>query len=71
VYLPAYSPELQPQDHLFRMLRARVTHNHHWLTLGQLQGDVETFFRDLQRRPAHALKIIGSPFLSMVCSNAA
>lgn len=71
VYLPAYSPDLQPQDHLFRVVRSRVTHNHHRSTLDQLEGDSETFFRELDRWPERALEIIGSPFLNMVRSNAA
>jgi len=70
VYLPAYSPDLQPQDHLFRVVRARVTHNHHRATLDDLQTDSETLFRELRRRPRSVLEIIGSPFL-MVRFNAA
>ncbi|HXX37823.1 MAG TPA: transposase [bacterium] len=44
VFLPAYSPELQPLDHLFRMWRGEVTHNHHRTDLDMLEFDSETFF---------------------------
>jgi transposase len=52
VFLPAYSPELQPLDHLFRVLRARVTHNHHRHSLDALQADAEAFFLNSRAIPS-------------------
>jgi len=66
VFLPAYSPELQPLDHLFRVLRARVTHNHHRRSLDALEGDAEAFFRELACHPERVLHTIGSPFRHLV-----
>lgn len=66
VFLPAYSPELQPLDHLFRVLRARVTHNHHRRLLDALEADAEAFFRELACRPKRVLQTIGSPFQHFV-----
>jgi len=71
VYLPAYSPELQPLDHLFRVLRGRVTHNHHRSTLDALQADAEGCLQALTRQPRRALRIIGSPFAQLVHPHAA
>ena len=62
VFLPAYSPELQPLDHLFRVLRARVTHNHHRRSLDALEADAKEFFREFACRPKRVLQTIGSPF---------
>ncbi len=62
VYLPAYSPELQPLDRLFRVWRGEVTHNHRRTTLDQLETDCETFFHRRARRPERILRMIGSPF---------
>jgi transposase len=62
VYLPAYSPELQPLDHLFRVLRGRVTHNHHRRSLAMLEADAEGWFHALARHPHRTLRIIGSAF---------
>jgi hypothetical protein len=61
IYLPAYAPEEQPLDHLFRVLRGRVTHRHQRAVLDALEADAEEFFRELDRDPSHALLIIGSP----------
>lgn len=62
VYLPAYSPEDHPLDHLFRVLRGHVTHNHHRVTLNALQADAEQLLHELDRDPRRVLRIIGSPF---------
>lgn len=61
VYLPAYSPELQPRDHLSRVLRSRVTHNHQRTTLDALQADAEAFLYGFLRKQRESLRIIGSP----------
>ena len=71
VYLPAYSPELQPLDHLFRVLRGRVTHNHHRTSLDALEADAEGFLHELTRHPQRTLRIIGSPFAQAVRHHAA
>ncbi len=62
IFLPAYSPELQPFDHLFRVLRAEVTHNHHRAALDMIEADAEAFFHRRARHPERILRMIGSPF---------
>jgi transposase len=66
VFLPAYSPELQPLDHLFRVWRSEVTHNHHRTGLDMLEADSEAFFNRCARYPQRILRTIGSPFRTRV-----
>lgn len=63
IYLPSYSPDLQPQEWLWRAWRREVTHNHHRETLEGLEEDSNAFFRQLDMDPLAALRAIGSPFL--------
>lgn len=64
VYLPKYSPHLQPQEWLWRAWRAKVTHNHQRTTLGDLEADSEACFAEWDANPAAVLRTIGSPFAS-------
>jgi len=62
VYLPKYSPDLQPQEKLWRVWRARVTHNHQRTTLEELEADSEACFAEWDADPMAVFRIIGSPF---------
>jgi hypothetical protein len=62
VYLPKYSPDLQPQEVLWRVWRAQVTHGHQRTTLDELQADSEACFADWEANPTAVLRIISSPF---------
>lgn len=62
VYLPKYSPDLQPQEDLWRVWRAKVTHNHQRTTLEELEADSEACFAEWEADPATVLRIINSPF---------
>jgi hypothetical protein len=64
VYLPKYSPDLQPQEKLWRVWRAKVTHNHQRATLEELEMDSEACFAEWEADPSTVLRIIGSPFAS-------
>lgn len=64
VYLPKYSPDLQPQEDLWRVWRTKVTHNHQRMTLEELEADSEACFAEWEADPAAVLRIIGSPFAS-------
>jgi transposase len=44
---PAYSPELNPQERLWKWLRRVVTHNHWFATLTEQIEAIRNFFRDL------------------------
>jgi DDE superfamily endonuclease/Winged helix-turn helix len=44
---PAYSPELNPQERIWKWLRRVVTHNHWFATLGEQIEAIRHFFRYL------------------------
>jgi transposase len=44
---PAYSPELNPQERIWKWLRRVVTHNHWFTTLTEHIGAIRNFFRYL------------------------
>jgi transposase len=62
VYTPAYDPDANRIEWLWRMSRRVVTHNHQRCDFDLLLADVETHFQALTRTPADALRHIGSPF---------
>ncbi len=62
VYTPAYDPDANRIEWLWRASRRIVTHNHHRSTFEGLLADVEQHFQALARTPAEILRYIGSPF---------
>jgi len=60
VYTPAYDPDANRIEWLWRAFRQAVTHNHHRLTLAEVVSDADGWVRDLT--PAQTLAHIGSPF---------
>jgi hypothetical protein len=60
VYTPAYDPDANRIEWLWRLLRRAVTHAHGRATLAPLLADADAWARDLP--PAQALRQIGSPF---------
>jgi hypothetical protein len=62
VYTPAYDPDANRIEWLWRVSRRVVTHNHHRSTFDLLLADLETHFQTLARSPAEVLRHIGSPF---------
>jgi transposase len=61
VYTPAYDPEANRIEWLFRVTRREVTHNHHRKRMGELIQDAHSHFQGLQADPAAVLRHIGSP----------
>jgi DDE superfamily endonuclease len=61
VYTPAYDPDANRIEWLFRVTRREVTHNHHRKAMGQLIMDAHAHFQGLQADPAAVLRHIGSP----------
>jgi hypothetical protein len=63
---PAYDPQANPAELLFRPFRRAVTHNHHRDDVVDLFRDGVPFgsryFEDLDRHPELALRHLGSPF---------
>ena len=62
VYTPAYDPDANRIEWLWRVSRRVVTHNHHRSDFALLLADVEKHFQTLARTPAELLRHIGSPF---------
>jgi DDE superfamily endonuclease len=59
VFLPTYSPDLEPAELLWRQWRPHVTHNHTRATLVALQQDSDGWLRSMARRPAAVLQALG------------
>jgi transposase len=59
VYLPAYSPDLQPEERLWRQWRPNVTHNHRRATIEELIQDSDAWFERQAREPASILQMLG------------
>jgi len=62
VHTPAYDPDANRIEWLWRVSRRVVTHNHHRSTFELLLADVERHFQPLAQTPAEILRHIGSPF---------
>jgi transposase len=61
VYTPAYDPEANRIEWLWRLVRHAVTHNHHRTAFDQLLADLEAEFATLATSPRAVLAHIGSP----------
>ena len=64
VYTPAYDPDANRIEWLWRISRRIVTHNHHREDFELLLADARTHFETLTRTPDDLLRHIGSPFAS-------
>src|SRR5258706_8827982 len=62
VYTPAYDPDANRIEWLWRVSRRVVTHNHHRGTFELLLADVEQKFQALAQTPTEILRHIGSQF---------
>ena len=60
VYTPAYDPDSNRIEWLWRAFRPAVTHNHRRTTFDEVLADANQWAEDLT--PAQALQHIGSPF---------
>jgi transposase len=61
VYTPAYDPDANRIEWLWRSLRKAVTHNHRRETFALLLADLQDEFAQFRRNPAAVLAHIGSP----------
>ena len=61
VYTPAYDPDANRIEWLWRILRKAVTHNHRRETFALLRGDLEAEFDRFRCDPKAVLAHIGSP----------
>lgn len=62
VYTPAYDPDANRIEWLWRISRRVVTHNHQRPTFELLLADAQDHFHTLAQAPADVLRHIGSPF---------
>lgn len=62
VYTPAYDPDANRIEWLWRISRRVVTHNHQRRDFELLVADVEAHFQALTLAPEEVLQHIGSPF---------
>jgi hypothetical protein len=62
IYTPAYAPDANRIEWLWRWARREVTHNHQRSTFGALLEDIRVHFQTLAQQPDLVLRHIGSPF---------
>jgi len=63
IYTPAYDPDANRIEWLWRVSRRVVTHHHHRSDFALLLVDVQTHFQALSQAQASVLYHIGSPFV--------
>jgi hypothetical protein len=61
VFLPRYSPDLQPAERLWRQWRPNVTHNHTRATMTALQGDSDAWLARMAAQPEAVLQALALP----------
>jgi DDE superfamily endonuclease len=61
VFLPRYSPDLQPTERLWRQGRPNVTHNHTRATMTALQGDSDAWLARMAAPPGAVLQALALP----------
>jgi transposase len=61
VFLPAYSPDLQPAERVWRQWRPNVTHNHQRSDLDELQADSDGWFERMASQPETVRRMLGTP----------
>ena len=66
VYTPAYDPDANRIEWLWRWSRREVTHNHQRTTFAALLEDIQEHFETLRQHPNLVLRQIGSPFADQI-----
>lgn len=62
VYTPAYDPDANRIEWLWRWTRREVTHNHHRTAFADVQEDLRQHFEHLLQQPHAVLRQLGSPY---------
>jgi transposase len=68
IYTPAYDPDANRIEWLWRWSRREVTHNHQRTTFAALLEDMQAHFQTLRQHPELVLRQIGSPFADQVAA---
>jgi hypothetical protein len=71
VYTPAYDPDANRIEWLWRWSRREVTHNHQRTTFAALLEDIQEHFETLRQHPNLVLRQIGSPFADQIAEDQA
>jgi len=66
IYTPAYDPDANRIEWLWRWSRREVTHNHQRTTFAALLEDIHAHFQTLRQHPDLVLRQIGSQFADQV-----
>lgn len=66
VPLPSYAPKLNLQEHIWRWLRAEVTHNHFFGSFADLVAAAKRFFARVAEQSQAVLERIGRAFPNLV-----
>jgi hypothetical protein len=66
IYTPAYDPDANRIEWLWRWSRREVTHNHQRDTFAALVEDIQVHFQTLEQHPHLVLRQLGSPFADHV-----
>ena len=70
LFLPPYSPELNPQEHLWDELREKYFHNRAFDSLGALEDQLVAGLRALEADYARVKSIAGWEYIINSISNA-
>lgn len=57
-WLPAYSPELNPQEDIWQQMRRRVTHNYYFEDMQPMSVAINEFHEELQSSPQKVLQLV-------------
>jgi len=71
IYTPAYDPDANRIEWLWRWSRREVTHNHQRTTFAALLEDIQAHFEALRQHPNLVLRQIGSPFADQLSEDQA
>lgn len=70
LFLPPYSPELNPQEHLWDELREKHFHNRVFDSIDTLEDHLVAALRDLENSPGRVKSITGWDWIINAVSNA-
>jgi transposase len=69
-FLPPYSPELNPQEHIWDELREKYFHNKAFDSMDALEEQLMKGFRNLEQSPETVKSIAGRSWILNSVSNA-